>query len=799
MKNQLRPEFQGERNPFRVYELAVSTVIGSGLNPLGLSLTTNFVHRRDATLTSASGRAGLHPKCGSRGVMDTQVKSPHAIFNMPQRLLVPLFQRPYVWSLESQWAPLWRDVERVADRLLSPSAMSNQPHFLGAVVLQQLPNPVGAFQVRTIIDGQQRLTTLQVMLDAFQAEMLRVDAKRPAARLLKLVANDPEYCESGEDQFKVWPTNRDRPAFQEVMAAPTPVQYSSLTHSGERLQQAHKYFSEQSATWLQLNGPDEVQDRAEALEKTVRELLQLVVIDLGSDENAQEIFETLNSRGAQLSAADLIKNFVFQRLLEEGADTEGAYDLHWKHFETAFWETEDSVGRLRYPRSSMFLNSFLVSRLGEPVAAQEVFSQFKNYANHTCKVPMLDLLTQIHQSAIIYENFIKSAATSDSSISRLGLFAYRMNALDIDVIKAVVLVLLDPEEEPIEESEFHKALNVLESFLVRRMVVRATTKNHNRVLAQAIADLRKGNRRNAGTYLEKFFAGQTADSSYWPDDTEVAREVAILPIYRRLRRPRVRFLLEAIEDRLRGFTSDDADSKSEQRCPRGTLTIEHVIPQRWKDNWPLEPGENEQNRNQVVDCIGNLTLLTGKLNSANSNNAWLGEDGKLAALKKHSQLKLSGDIIEQGSAGWTVTDIDARTSSFINDFIAIWAVPPGHAVNAASAHPEQDPSKYVYFADLIEAGLIAPGDILLPVRARLAKRTATVLQDGSIELDTGERRRYPSGAAMALSKAQSEAGWHFWIHKPTKKLLNDLRSEYRDLFDESDVEIDDPTESHETQ
>jgi hypothetical protein len=677
--------------------------------------------------------------------------------------------------------------------------MSHQPHFLGAVVLQQLPNPIGAFQVRTIIDGQQRLTTLQVMLDAFHAEMLRVDATRPAARLLKLVANDPEYCESGEDQFKVWPTNRDRPAFQEVMAAPTPVDYASLTHSGERLQKAHRYFSEQSAEWLQLNGPEEVQDRAEALEKTVRELLQLVVIDLGSDENAQEIFETLNSRGAQLSAADLIKNFVFQRLLEEGADTERAYDLHWKHFETAFWETEDSVGRLRYPRSSMFLNSFLVSRLGEPVAAQEVFSQFKNYANHVCDVPMLDLLKQIHKSSIVYEEFIKSATTSDSSISRLGLFAYRMHALDIDVVKAVVLTLLDPEEDPIEKGEFHKALDVLESFLVRRMLVRATTKNHNRVLAQAIADLRKGNRQSAGTYLEKYFAGQTADSSYWPDDTEVAREAAMLPIYRRLKRPRVRFLLEALEDRLRGFTSDDCDSKSEQRCPRGTLTIEHVIPQKWKDHWPLQSGETDQSRNQDVDRIGNLTLLTGKLNSANSNNAWLGDDGKLAALKKHSQLKLSGDIIEQGSAGWTVADIDARTSGFINDILSIWAVPPGHTVNTASARPEQEPSKYVYVADLIEAGLIAPGDILVPVRTRLAGRIATVLPDGSIELDTGERRRYPSGAAMALSGVQSEAGWDFWIHEPTKKPLKDLRSEYRDLFDESDVEIDDPTESQSQQ
>ena len=76
----------------------------------------------------------------------------------------------------------------------------------------------------------------------------------------------------------------------------------------------------------------------------------MVIIDLSVDENAQEIFETLNARGAQLSAADLIKNFVFQRLLETGTNVEEAYQRNWKEFETGFWKLEINVGRLRYPR-----------------------------------------------------------------------------------------------------------------------------------------------------------------------------------------------------------------------------------------------------------------------------------------------------------------------------------------------------------------------------------------------------------------------------------------------------------------
>lgn len=96
--------------------------------------------------------------------METQVRTPQLVFMQPQRLIVPLFQRPYVWNQESQWEPLWNDVVRVADRLLKQPQSKPQPHFLGAVVLQQTQNSVGLMQTRTVIDGQQRLTTCSCCL-----------------------------------------------------------------------------------------------------------------------------------------------------------------------------------------------------------------------------------------------------------------------------------------------------------------------------------------------------------------------------------------------------------------------------------------------------------------------------------------------------------------------------------------------------------------------------------------------------------------------------------------------------------
>jgi hypothetical protein len=347
--------------------------------------------------------------------METQVRTPQMVFMQPQRLIVPLFQRPYVWNEDNQWEPLWGDV--VAQRLLADAHARHQPHFLGAVVLQQLQNPSGTMQERTIIDGQQRLTTLQLLLDALHVELLAVGAEQPAMRVETLVMNARPFWERPEDRFKVWPTNRDRAAFNTVMAADPPLAYDALEHRTSRMVQAHEYFAKRAREWLAAD-MENVQPRAGAIERTVRELMQIVVIDLAADENAQEIFETLNARGAQLTAADLIKNFIFQRLTESGADVEVAYGQYWKEFETGFWETEISAGRVRHQRSSMFLNHWLIAKAGEEILAREVFHRFKAYADFDSGVSMIELLGQLHRAGRQYWRFVAAASAISSRPGR---------------------------------------------------------------------------------------------------------------------------------------------------------------------------------------------------------------------------------------------------------------------------------------------------------------------------------------------------------------------------------------------
>jgi hypothetical protein len=715
--------------------------------------------------------------------METQVRTPQMVFMQAQRLVVPLFQRPYVWNELNQWEPLWNDLARVAQRVLQEPHGRHHPHFLGAVVVQQLQNPLGTMQERTIIDGQQRLTTLQLLLDALHAELLLAGAEQPAMRIETLVKNAEAFWERPEDRFKVWPTNRDRAAFNAAMAAEPPMDYAAVGHAGSRLVQAHAFFAARAREWLAAV-PDQVSARAGALERAVRELMQMVVIDLSADENAQEIFETLNARGAQLTAADLIKNFVFQRLTESGVDVEAAYEQHWKEFETGFWEREISAGRVRHQRSSMFLNQWLIAKTGDEILAREVFYRFKNYADFDAGLSMVDLLGQIHRAGAVYAKFVKAAAQLTGPIDRLGVFAYRTGVLESEVVKPLMIFLLDPDEPPVPQQQLTKALEVIESWLVRRMLVRATSKSYTQVIAELISQIRKHGRDSAGEVLEQFLQQQSAANWYWPDDDEVRAELRDLAAYRRLSRGRLRMVLEAVEDDLRGWRGDTSGLGGE-RVARGKLQIEHVMPRKWQTHWPLPSGTAAVDRDVLVDNVGNLTLLTGRLNSKISNGPWLGEDGKKTALKGHDVLMLNRRLLEAADHGWDEALIRDRADRLIESILRVWPVPAGHRSAVSRARPQV--KRGVEVSDLIGAGLLEEGMTLHARRQRVAGRTATVLPDGGIDVD-GVRHSTPSGAARAVA-GNSQNGWHFWLVDP--KSRRSLRDVLREYVEQADVDVED--------
>jgi hypothetical protein len=242
----------------------------------------------------------LHQPCKLRSVSDPyDIKT---VFGFERQLFAPLFQRPYVWKEKDQWEPLWQDVRRVAEELLAGNH-GCKPHFLGAVVLDQMRVPLGKPDARSIIDGQQRLTTLQLLMEAVRDLCRdREDLDLLKRRIEKLIEN--QDVSDPDDRFKVWPTNVDRPVYRAIIETPCPEtlrQRIKEVCQGKRsrLAEAYEYFHRAVAEWLDLDGEGSAQ-RCESLVNAIRDKLRIVVIDMDDQDDAQMIFETLNARGTPL-------------------------------------------------------------------------------------------------------------------------------------------------------------------------------------------------------------------------------------------------------------------------------------------------------------------------------------------------------------------------------------------------------------------------------------------------------------------------------------------------------------------
>ena len=194
--------------------------------------------------------------------------------------------------------------------------------------------------------------------------------KRVARRLAKLVTNDEELI--GDDRlhiFKLWPTRGDREAFRHAMDNGLAVN----DFEESLIVQAHEFFQLQVRKWLQdTAGP--IEHRIDALEAAATSMLQMVVIDLGSQDDPNLIFETLNARGTPLEQSDLIKNYVLSRERDRQGDI-------WENLDDGWWRMEVRQGRLFRPRLDMLLNYWLAMRTGSEVSPTRVFDVFRSYVD----------------------------------------------------------------------------------------------------------------------------------------------------------------------------------------------------------------------------------------------------------------------------------------------------------------------------------------------------------------------------------------------------------------------------------
>jgi hypothetical protein len=432
-----------------------------------------------------------------------------------------------------------------------------------------------------------------------------------------------------------------------------------LSFETSKIVQAHAFFRLQIREWI--TSVEETEERARrihGLETTLFALLQVVVIDLSTDDDAAVIFETLNARGTPLLASDLVKNYVLQEAAAAGLNPDKLHAEHWARLEDEWWREEIRQGRLRRPRLDTFLAHWLVMRTASEVQSHEVFPRFRAYVEEG-KRPIADVMADVVHVAAAYRML-----ESESSDAALDRFLYRWHVIEAGVATPVLLWLF--AEPGISTAERERALKALESYLVRRTACRLTTKDYNRLFIELVARLHQ-DPTLAGDPVVSYLAAQDADAREWPDDRQLQAAFIELPLYRLLTRGRLRMLLEAVEESLRGPYAES------QHVPK-KLTIEHVMPRAWRTHW-ASPGGNdlreaEAQRDRLVHSIGNLTLLNSKLNTTQSNGPW---DKKQLALDAHSVLYLNKRLLD-GYRGqvWDESGIRTRSRALAELAGAVW-------------------------------------------------------------------------------------------------------------------------------
>jgi hypothetical protein len=632
------------------------------------------------------------------------------LFERDVRYIVPLYQRPYVWDEEHQWAPLWDDITALLDHQEGGDSSGLWSHFLGAIVLDQEQTAPGQIPRFTVIDGQQRLTTLQLLVAAAASAVADVGAENDAALLRELAINNPRKAQ-GTEQLKVWPTNANRTAFTAVMSPDGPPP-GHVNDPDNRIDEAFAYFAECVADFLAGADEDEpeaataadapptgpvavpndgapapaaaqdpttgaiedesdgqdpvVAERAERLRITLCDLLKVVSITLEADDNAQVIFETLNARGTPLLALDLVKNAAFHQAARQRRDTDTLYEQVWQpQLDDDYWRQERRQGRLNRPIAELFLMHWLTMRLERLIPATELFATFRQ----SVLAPTTDaeaLIRELAADAAVMRSFDTPAPKTPEAE-----FFARLTALDAGTVLPIVLLLFRPPE--VTEDRRRRALRILESWLARRALMRLTAKNYNRLVPRLVAKM-KADLEHADDALLEALSGGEGEISRWPVDSEFSDFLRTREVYGTVSQPRLVMALAAVEASL-------YSNKTDIPALADTLSLEHLIPQEWETHWPLTDADGRALEGEALDQataerwarlhrLGNLTIVTHPLNSSLSNSAWT---LKRTELNKHSRLLLNARLAERDT--WDEQAVDEHGTWLAQRLVAIWPGP----------------------------------------------------------------------------------------------------------------------------
>jgi uncharacterized protein with ParB-like and HNH nuclease domain len=537
------------------------------------------------------------------------------LFTRKIQYIIPLFQRTYDWNYEN-WEKLWSDIIDLYDH------ESPQPHFLGVTVVQALDPPTISTPRVLLIDGQQRLTTLSILLTALRNKA-KLTLKNNLADEINSLLIDRHETE--DRRLKIIPTKQDQIYFKNLIEP---------NHNNESIQNnlhnAYQFFERKI---------NENEINLEKLKQIILLYLSIVEITLLGNEDPYRIFESLNATGKALTPADLVRNFFFMNIPNEEHDK--FYENYWQPMQETLKE-----------HLTPFMRFFLMKD-GNSVKESNIYSELKsNIGTNTDNVK--NKLIELYDFAKHYEKIINPDKETNPQIQK---YLLRHNRLGYTATYPFLLnVYQQYTRDYTFKEQFVTVLKTLENFLIRRFVCNAPSNQLSKIFTKLYNDVcRELEQREYKNFSHTVQV--ILHSKSYSNDTIFKEQFAALKLIKNTKNDIRKLILETLEN--------SYNHKEEIDFNNPQITVEHIMPQTLSNDWKTEIGDNwEAVHKQLLDHIGNLTLTA--YNSELSNKPF--NEKKELYQKSHFQLNTYFSAIDK----WNEKSITERGKDLAERAADIW-------------------------------------------------------------------------------------------------------------------------------
>jgi len=524
-----------------------------------------------------------------------------------KQYVIPLFQRTYSWT-NKEWDILWKDLLELCE------ADNPRTHFIGSIVNMptvSVPEGVAKF---LLIDGQQRLTTIFILLTLLRNKAREMQRHDFAEEINNTLLVNP--YKKGNDFFKLMPTQVDRETYNNFINGKS-------NENESQLSRAYIFFEKKLR---------QVTFDHDKLKKIITSYFSVVSIVLDPDDNPYLVFESLNAKGRPLTQADLIRNYFFMRIHIDNQDE--IYKNYWYPMQTAL---NDNL--------TEYIRHYLM-RDGSIIKQNDVYYALKEKVS---PLNAIDYLKDLHKYSVYYQRLINPDIEPEIDFQK---YFRRLNRIEVTTAYPLLLNIYgNYTSNKISKADFVEVLKTLENYLIRRFVCNIPTNQLNKIFPTVYPLLLSNYQDNFAEGVKVILQGRG-----YPKDNEFYMRFKETKFYGAGdRQLKTKLILETIEENF----------AHKEPVPFANLTIEHIMPQTLSVWWQNHLGDDwDETHELFLHTVGNLTLTA--YNTEMSNDDFISK--KKTYIESHLELNKYFTNIHS----WKRSDIENRAEILANRALSIW-------------------------------------------------------------------------------------------------------------------------------